>query len=109
MTWKVYYFQTKSGRKPVKEFIQSQNTRTRSRIQKSLILLSKSGPFLKPPYIKKLMAKLYELRINEQISIKIFYSPKNDSYYLLHAFKKKTQNTPPRELKTAIDRMKQLI
>lgn len=109
MSWMVYYFQTKSGRKPVKEFVQDQDTITRSRIQKSLILLSEKGPFLKPPYIKKLIAKLYELRINDEVAIRIFYSSKNNSYYLLHAFKKKSQKTPPRELKTAIDRMKELI
>ena len=109
MTWKVFYYQTESGRYPVKEFMFEQDKKTHTRIRHSITLLSQKGPFLKPPYMKKLQRDLYELRIKGQIAIRIFYSPKKDAYFLLHAFKKKTQKTPSRELKTAIDRMKEII
>lgn len=109
MTWKVLYYQTKSGRLPVREFVDSLDYKTRARIKSSINLLGKIGPFLKPPYMKKLAPNLHELRIKTNIAVRIFYSPKHDVYYLLHAFKKKSQKTPPRELKTAIDRMKEII
>jgi phage-related protein len=109
MTWKVYYYQTNSGQLPVKEFLDKQNIKSQARIRQAINLLKDRGPFLKPPYIKKIKEKLYELRIKSQIAIRILYSPKNNAYYLLHAFKKKSQKTPIRELKTAIDRMKELI
>jgi phage-related protein len=41
--------------------------------------------------------------------VRVFYCPKTEVYYLLHAFIKKTQKTPEKELKIAIDRMKELL
>ncbi|MBI3443610.1 type II toxin-antitoxin system RelE/ParE family toxin [Candidatus Woesebacteria bacterium] len=81
----------------------------RSKIALSILLLKNQGPFLKPPYIKKLQDKLYELRISGRVAIRIFYTVANNEYYLLHAFKKKSQKTPSKELKVAVDRMKELI
>jgi len=52
---------------------------------------------------------LYELRISGRVEIRILYTVKNGEYYLLHAFKKKTQKTPSREIKTALDRIKEII
>ncbi|KKQ32252.1 MAG: hypothetical protein US48_C0029G0001, partial [Candidatus Levybacteria bacterium GW2011_GWA2_37_36] len=66
-------------------------------------------PYLKPPYIKKVKNKLYELRISGKVAVRIFYTIKNGEYYLLHAFKKKSQKTPAKELKTALDRMGELV
>lgn len=106
MGWKVLFFQTVRGNYPVKEFIEEQDRSTQTRIAHSIRLLIDYGPFLKPPDIKKLQDKLYELRITGKISIRIFYSIINGKYYLLHAFKKKTQKIPARELKVALDRMK---
>lgn len=67
------------------------------------------GPFLKPPDIKKIQNKLYELRIPGKTAIRIFYTVVQGEYYLLHAFKKKSQKTPTRELKVAIDRAREII
>jgi len=64
---------------------------------------------LKPPYIKKLQDKLYELRISGKVAIRILYTISNNEYYLLHAFKKKNQKTPSKELKIALDRMREII
>ncbi len=109
MSWKVNFFQTSRGDYPVKDFIKGLDTTTRARIGLSLTLLMNQGPFLKPPYIKKLQDKIYELRISGKTPIRIFYTMANGKYYLLHAFKKKSQKTPPKELKLAIDRMKTII
>jgi phage-related protein len=75
----------------------------------SIKILAEAGPFLKQPYMKKLLPNLYELRIKSSVAIRIFYSPRTNTYFLLHAFIKKTQKTPIRELKIAVDRMKQLL
>lgn len=109
MTWKVYFFQTARGAYPVKEFIKEQGEATYAKILRSILLLKNHGPYLKPPYIKKLQDKLYELRISGNIAIRIFYTMRHDGYYLLHAFKKKSEKTPSRELKTALDRMKEIV
>ena len=109
MTWKVLFFQTSRGDSPVKEFIGEQDSMIRSKIALSILLLKNQGPFLKPPYIKKLQDKLYELRISGTAQIRIFYTIHHSEYYLLHAFKKKSQKTPSKELKVALDRMKEIV
>jgi phage-related protein len=109
MAWRVLFFQTTRGDYPVKEFNGEQNSMLRSKIALSILLLKNQGPFLKPPYIKKLQDKLYELRISGTSQIRIFYTIHHSEYYLLHAFKKKTQKTPAKELKVALDRMKELV
>jgi len=109
MTWRVFFFQTARGDYPVKKFIKEQDEATYAKILRSILLLRNHGQYLKPPYIKKLQDKLYELRISGKIAIRIFYTMYNDGYYLLHAFKKKSQKTPGRELKIALDRMKEIL
>ncbi|MDO8460948.1 MAG: type II toxin-antitoxin system RelE/ParE family toxin [bacterium] len=109
MAWNVLFFQTARGDSPVEDFIKEQDEATYAKVLQSIQLLSKNGPFLKPPYIKKLQNKLYELRISGKVAIRIFYTIANNEYYLLHAFKKKSQKTPRKELKTTLDRMKELV
>lgn len=109
MTWKVSFFQTKRGDYPVKDFIENQDKPNQTKIAHLIRLLMDYGPYLKPPYNKKLKDKLYELRVFGKKAVRIFYTIYNNEYYLLHAFKKKTQKTPLKELKTALDRVKQII
>ena len=108
MAWKVNFFQTARGDYPVKDFIEEQDEATKTKIGHSVRLLIDYGPFLKPPDIKKLRDKLYELRIPGRTAVRIFYTITGGEYYLLHAFKKKTQKTPAREMKVAIDRIKEI-
>lgn len=109
MAWIVKFFQTPRGEYPVKEFIDSQDDATRAKAVQLIKMLIDNGPFLKPPYIKKLKNKLYELRGSGSVAVRILYTIHQEEYHLLHAFKKKSQKTPVRELKTAVDRIKELI
>lgn len=88
--------------------MEKQDKQTSAKLISAIELLETDGPFLKPPYIKKLQGKLYELRISSKIAIRIFYTIKEGEYYLLHAFSKKAQKTPTKELKIALDRMKEV-
>lgn len=109
MAWKILFFQTARGGSPVEDFIKEQDDVTYAKALQAIQLLANNGPFLKPPYIKKLQDKLYELRISGKAAIRIFYTISNNEYYLLHAFKKKSQKTPSKELKVALDRMKEIV
>lgn len=109
MTWEINYYKTQRGRYPAREFIFEQSESIRARINHSITLLNISGPFLKPPYMKKISNKLYELRIVGKEQIRIFYTIYQNKYYLLHGFKKKTQKTPKKEIETALDRMRNII
>lgn len=109
MAWKVLFFQTSRGERPAQKFLDNLDTTTRAKAALSIRLLVNQGPFLKPPYIKKLQGRLYELRISGKTAVRIFYIINNNEYCLLHAFKKKTQKTPSKDLKIALDRMKKII
>ncbi len=109
MAWKVLFYHTKRDESPVEEFIRSLDATTYAKVIHAIDILVIEGPFLRPPYMKKLLPGLYELRIKSQVAIRIFYSSKDKTYYLLHIFKKKTQKTPLKELKIAVDRMKEII
>lgn len=107
--YKVSFFQTARGEYPVKDFIEEQDKKTQTKIARAIRLLIDYGPFLKPPDIKKIQDKLFELRITGKIAIRIFYTIVNGKYYLLHAFQKKSQKTPKKEIKVAVDRIKGIV
>lgn len=109
MNFIIEFYLKPNGESPVQKVLDKLDDRTQGKVADAIKILSESGPYLKPPYMKKLMSNLYELRIKSQVAVRIFYSPKTNRYYLLHAFIKKSEKTPSKELRIAIDRMKELI
>lgn len=109
MAWKVKFFQTARGNYPVKEFVEDLDKPTGAKVASLINLLIDYGPHLKPPYIKKVQKRLYELRVPGKVAARIFYTITNGEYYLLHGFKKKSEKTPLKDIKTALDRAKSLI
>jgi phage-related protein len=65
---------------------------------------------LREPYSKKLVGykNLFELRTVGASAIRLFYTVQNDIFYVLHAFNKKSQKTPQKEINTAVKRIKSL-
>lgn len=107
--WKINYYQTSSGRFPVKEFIDNLPKIPQSRIYNTLELLAEFGVNLRAPHTKKVSeTPLWELRILGESSTRIFYIAwKNKEFLLLHGFTKKTEKTPKKEIKTALARLKE--
>ncbi len=55
------------------------------------------------------MAKnIYELRVLGGLSVRIFYTFYNDNIWVLHAFIKKSQKIPKKELEIVINRLSYL-
>src|SRR3989344_5051017 len=100
-SWEILFFETARGEKIVKEFIKSFGGSTISKIASEVDLLKDNGPFLGMPYSKKLTKDLYELRVRGKQEIRIIYGFVGKTVYLLHAFVKKTQKTPIKEIETA--------
>jgi phage-related protein len=73
-------------------------------------LLAEHGPALKMPHSKSLGQGLFELRPHAEEGIgRAFYCfLKGRKVTVVHAFIKKTQETPQRELKIARKRVKEL-
>lgn len=106
--WKVKFFHTKRGDYPVKGFIEKLNKKTYTRALRSITLLEDFGPFIMMPYSRKIAPDLYELRVQGAEAVRIFYTHVGEKYYLVHAFKKKKQKIPRKEIKIALDRIKEL-
>ena len=105
MSWNVIVFESARGEKPVEEFIKSLEESAIAKVGQEIDLLGKHGPYLAMPHSKKLNNDLYELRIRGRQEIRILYAFAKKDIYLLHAFKKKTQKTPRKEIETARKRL----
>lgn len=103
MPWKVFLLPK------VGKYLLKQSLKESTRVELAIQLLENYGPFVKPPYTKKIKENLFELRIKGQNSYRIFYTHTKGNYYLVHIFKKKSQKIPQKEIKTALDRIKQII
>lgn len=98
-------FETKSGQKPVDEFINTQDPATINKIISKINLLEQFGAKLSMPYAKKIARNLYELRIRGKVEVRILYSFKSDKAILLHIFKKKQDKIPRKEIEIAESRL----
>jgi len=109
-TWEIEYYQSPAGSVPVAEFVDSLLPQAKAKFIRSLELLEQYGLLLREPWVKSIpdVPKLRELRFTSFGDIyRFFFFPvAGRKLILLHGFKKKTQETPRRELQTAEARMK---
>lgn len=106
MPWEIVFFETPRGEKPVETFIDSLDQDSESKVFRAFNLLEHYGPTLIMPHAKRIANQLYELRIRGRVEVRIFYTFVRNKIYLLHAFQKKSQKIPQRELETAQNRLK---
>jgi len=111
MDWNIAYYKTNSGRVPVIDYINNQEPDRISKIRNSLILLKEFGIEKSQLNARKLRGirykGLYERRIDSSRIIYFLYTERK--FVLVHAFTKKSKETPKRELETARKRMRDYI
>jgi phage-related protein len=107
--WTVQYYVTATGNSPVTDFIDSLDDTAQAKVINTVRLLKEYNVRLGGSHAKKLTGTdLWELRILGSDSIRVFYvAVEQQSFLLLHGFKKKTFTTPKKELKLAVDRLKE--
>ena len=109
---KVKFFLKTSGRSPVEEFIQECSSELKADFFDAVLLLA-NGQNLSMPLSRNLAnihSGLHELRLkdrNGQVRV-FYYIKRGDAVYLLHAFKKKTQELPKNEIDTVLKRIKEV-
>lgn len=107
--WNIETYETESGEEIVDEFIKKQQPQTKAKIAHTIKLLKEYGNRLGLPHSKALGDGFYELRIRGKEEIRIIYGfAPQKTIYLLHGFKKKSEQMPRRELNVALQRMKNL-
>lgn len=103
----IRYYITASGENPVKSFIESLTEKQQKKLTRVISYIEEYGLITAIPHVKKLKGtSLWEIRILGQDNMRVLYARVlADSILLLHGFVKKSQETPKREIKTALNRL----
>ena len=111
---KVRYFKKSSGRSPVEEFLLELPAATQLEVADAdAVALLESGQNLSMPLSRNLsnIARgLHELRFRDkggQVRV-IYFIKRAEAIYLIHAFRKKTQEIPQKEMKLILKRIREI-
>ena len=101
--YKVKFFKDPKNNSPVSEYINGLDVKERAKVSKYIEFLREHKGVLDEPYSKHIKGKIRELRVDfSNKRHRIFYFTFiNKNIILLHAFLKKTEKTPTREIKIA--------
>ena len=99
----VDYYKTVDGHCPVMEFFESLNEKLEAKTLRTVELLEKEGNELGMPFSKHLEDGIFELRtqLGSDITRVLYFFMKDKTIILTHGFVKKTQKTPPEQIKRA--------
>lgn len=105
----IKYFIDHRGQSPVTDFL-DKNIQIKNKASIIINNIKTYGLISVIPNIKRLTKlPLWEIRIMGKNSSRILFATKKDDLViLLHAFKKKSMKTPPKEIKIALKRLNQL-
>lgn len=106
-----FYKDSRTGREPAREYINSLDEKCRSKIYKYIEYLRINKGYIDEPYGRHISGKIRELRVDfADGRYRIFYFAFIDrKIILLHAFLKKTDKTPIREIEIAINHYNKFI
>jgi ribosome-binding protein aMBF1 (putative translation factor) len=71
--WQLEYYQTASGRCPVREYVDALDDDEAARVTFDLDLLAEFGLDLRAPYVRSLGAKLWELRTHGRVQHRVLH------------------------------------
>jgi len=104
----IRFYQEQSGKMPVFEWLKEFDTEERKIIDRDIKYVQYTWPW-KMPLIKPLGGGLREIRGKlKNRQFRIFFILHEGIVVLLHAFIKKTQETPKNDLEIALKRAKQI-
>ena len=107
MAWDVEYYVKENGDIPVCDYLLKVPPKLKAKILHEIDLLQAHGFNLKEPYVKPITGSpyqgLYELRTKfaSNASRILYFAYDGQKFILLHGITKKSEKTPPRDLKRA--------
>lgn len=104
-------YEKENGEVPVEKFLDSLDVKMRAKMFGMIELLQEKGNALREPYSKHLDDGIFELRckVGNDITRVLYFFYYEGQIILTNGFVKKTQKTPPSELKLAKQRRKDFI
>jgi phage-related protein len=104
--WTLEFYASATGRRPVQEYLDELPAREARSLVNGLQLLQAHGLQLGLPHVRPIEQKLWELRVRAQRQHRVLYAAAGGQrFVLLHAFTKKTEQTPRREIEVALRRL----
>lgn len=102
MSFEVFYYVDEKGKAPVRDYLYALPENERGKVYAFLKYLSECGYQMRRPFADALGGKtsLYELRPGRHRVLYFFYM--REKIILLHAFMKKTDAIPERDIETAM-------
>ena len=99
----ISFYKRPDGTKPAQIFIKSLEPKMRAKIAWLINALETCGNSLREPYSKHLDDGIFELRakVGSDISRVLYFFVVGQQAVLTHGFVKKTNKTPPEEIKLA--------
>ncbi|KKT13375.1 MAG: Phage-related protein [Candidatus Falkowbacteria bacterium GW2011_GWF2_43_32] len=106
-----FYRDSRTGRSRVYDYIESLDEKCNSKIYKYINYLVENGGYLDEPYSRHIQGKIRELRVDfSNNHYRIFYFTFiGKTIILLHAFLKKTDKTPIKEMNMALSNYNKII
>ena len=101
--FEIVLYATEDGIRPVRDFIKSLDEKMQAKIAQTIRLAAEKGTRLREPYSKHLGDGIFELRTKAgtDISRVLYFFVIGRRIVLTNGFIKKTQRTPPEEIKRA--------
>ena len=101
-------YETKDGKQPVADFLDSLDHKMNAKLIGLMELLEEKGTELREPYSAPLGDGIFELRckLGSNITRALYFFYVGKHIIVTNGFIKKTQKTPPSEIKIAKDRRK---
>jgi phage-related protein len=109
--WIIEFYETRNGRRPAEDFLESLTDEEFVHVDRKLQRLEKYGRSLKPPDVKYLRDKIWELRARcrrSRIRILYFFYD-GHKFVLSHGFRKKSGPVPDSEIDKAVAHRKDYL
>jgi phage-related protein len=103
----VIFYEDERNRRPVEEFLNDLDFKTKKKVAARITFLENNWQELRRPYVDILVGGLYELRVifsGTQVRVIYAYMFK-DYIVLLHGIIKKTSEVPQEDIQKALNRM----
>jgi len=104
--FEVLFYEKKNGECPVEEFLAKLDVKKRAKMVGLLEILEEKGNLLREPYSKHLEEGIFEIRckVGSNITRVLYFFYYEGKIILTNGFVKKTQKTPPEEIRLAKSR-----
>ena len=105
-----FFYESALGNRPVRELVLGLTLEDRKLVGRDIQKVEFGWP-LGMPYCRNLGNGLWEVRsdLTDGKVGRVIFCVARDRMVLLHGFVKKTQKTPPQDLRLALKRMKELL